>query len=133
MNRNNGCNSLVPLETNSLEKDFISSQFTSENGKPPPPPYPSAPPSQISPHPSSDYIPCSQDTGNIPQATSPQLSSEIFVRADTICNIDQSADKTPVCPRIMVQAETPCPPLINDAQQQTVAAMNSHVPVSRTL
>ena len=116
-----------------VPQNYMSSKYHTESGEPlpPPPPYPSAHAPRIASHPSSDYVACPQESHVLSQVASPQhsVTSGIYSPAGTICNTDQSTDKVTVCPTIMVQAETPCPPMINDPHG-SIAPVNSHVPVS---
>ena len=125
MNRNDENNQFAPKDSNDLRREYIATNFSTAAGKalPPPPPYPSAPPSRIPPHPT-------QEVCSLPQATSPSITSEIFVNADPLCNVGQSTDKATVCPRIMVQPETPCPTLANESFPSGISTLNSHIPVS---
>jgi len=128
MNKKEESNSFAQENSNNLEKEFIISNFTTDGGKPLPPPYPSDPSPRIPSHPSSEFAP--QDVVSIPQASSPSLTSGMYTHADPLCNIDQSANKAPICPRIMVQPETPCPPLVNETYPPGMSTLNSHIPVS---
>ena len=129
MDGSNNNETFNPENNDSMQKDFMSHHFVVESREPLPPSYPSSQTPCLPPHPASDYACLQHDRSTVSQVASPYQSANPAVFSpDTNC---PAIDDVPLCPKIMVQADTPCPPVVND--QQAMGSINSHVPVSSLL
>lgn len=108
---------------------FLPGHFQTDavKGMPPPPPYP------------SKSLPCLTSgvgVGFAHQASAGALSphesvhSAVYSVGKPTCSADLNCGNINGCPLILVQAETPAPPVTSDPHSVINVNVNSHVPVS---
>ena len=121
----------VKKTADTYSEGFLSGHYQSDPAKsmPPPPPYPSETLPSLTSNSAVEYV-----GQSVVQAASPRhsIQSGVFSQcsARPTTSIDLTCKSLVGCSQIMVQAETPAPPVCSDPHIVANANLHSHVPVN---